>query len=64
MRKKCLGCEDKKPGCHDRCPKYIGEWLADGERKSEVYQNRKKESFSVGLQVDSIRRYKKRTGQK
>ena len=32
----CMGCNDRNPGCHDRCPRYR-EWA---EMKSIIRKNR------------------------
>lgn len=34
----CMSCEDKKPGCHDGCIKYISETLADMSVKHEIHE--------------------------
>jgi len=34
----CMGCNDKSPGCHDGCIKYISETLADMSVKHELHE--------------------------
>ena len=33
----CYGCENRKPKCHDTCPKYI-EWKRECDKKKEAAQ--------------------------
>lgn len=60
MNSCCKDCEDKKEGCHDRCPKYIGEILANFEEKDKELKGRQERKISESVQIDSVKRWHKR----
>ena len=54
----CKGCEDREPGCHDRCPKYQEEKRINDERKHTIWLARHKENMLNDYAVKSVKRMK------
>lgn len=36
MKSRCFDCKDHSEGCHDRCMKYLSDWLANEEEKKSI----------------------------
>ena len=52
----CKNCEDREPGCHDKCKKYQKEKAAWERAKAEHKKGREADYYTI----DNIHKMKKR----
>lgn len=52
----CLGCTERKVGCHSTCEKYLADRAVADEIKAELRKKKKEEGDIEGFLKDSAER--------
>ena len=62
IQETCRGCQERKPGCHATCEKYLAA-KAEYEQKKKIFRDYKEKEIMVEESIiESIRKAKKRKG--
>lgn len=60
----CKGCEERKLGCHDTCPRYLAEVMASESKKEQRRKAKFAYSALTDHEIDGRRKSARKHGRK
>jgi len=60
----CRECLDRKPGCHDTCPRYLAERITDEKRKEQIKSAKRAQVSLTSYEIETKMKCKRAHGKK